>query len=130
MRSWLINVGCRHEDGWVEIVVLLVAESPRTGAFRKQLDKLRNTYSRFASRATIFIAAFRQGEGPIRSDLPFVVANNGSAVADAYGVRDDFNILIIGKDGNVDYQTRKVLPAARISDVIQNSFVVQHEVRR
>jgi len=111
-------------------VVLLVAESPRTGAFRKQLDKLRNTYSRFASRATIFIAAFRQGEGPIRSDLPFVVANNGSAVADAYGVRDDFNILIIGKDGNVDYQTRKVLPAARISDVIQNSFVVQHEVRR
>ena len=111
-------------------VVLLIAESPRTGAFRKQLDRLRNTYSQFASRQTIFIAALRQGEGPIRSDLPFVVANNGPAVSEAYGVRDSFNIAIIGKDGNVDYQTRKVLPAQRIQDVIQNSFVVQREIRK
>ncbi len=111
-------------------VVLLLAESPRTGAFRKQLERLRNSYSRFASRQTIFVAAFRQGEGPVKSDLPFVVANNGAAVAGAYAAQDDFNIAIIGKDGNVDYQTGKVLPAERIADIIQNSFVVQHEVRK
>jgi peroxiredoxin len=111
-------------------VVVIVAESPRTKAFRKQLDRLRNTYSPFASRQTIFVAAFRQGEGPVRSDLPFVVASNGPAVADAYGVREDFNIIIIGKDGNIDYQTSKVLSPERIRDVIQNSFVVQREVRR
>jgi len=55
------------------------------------------------------------------------IANNGAAVASAYSMpeKDKFNIVIIGKDGNVDYQTSKVIGAARVVDVIQNSYAVQ-----
>src|SRR3954469_22049525 len=44
-------------------VVLLVADSPRTGAFRKQLEYIAPLYSEFATRKAIFIAAFTQGGG-------------------------------------------------------------------
>ena len=57
-------------------------------------------------------------------------ANDGAAVASAYGVQGKFNIAIIGKDGNVDYQTRKILPASRVNDVIQNSYAVQSNTGR
>jgi hypothetical protein len=111
-------------------VVLLIAQSPRTGAFRRQLKELRDIYSQFASRQAVFIAAFQEGEGPVESNIPFTVANNGSAVAAAFGVQDGFNLIVIGKDGNIDYQTSKVVPAERIRDVIQNSFAVQAQARK
>ncbi len=112
-------------------VVLLVAESPRTRAYRKQLKELREIYSQFASRQVVFIAAFKDGsKEPVQSDVPFAVANNGAAVAGAYGVQDDFSLVVIGKDGNVDYQTEKPAAAQRIRDVIQNSFAVQEAARK
>ena len=77
-----------------------------------------------------FVAAFTGEPGEIKSDIPFAVATNGPAVAGAYGVVDKFNIVIIGKDGNVDYQTKKVIPSSRVRDVIQNSFVVQSSTGR
>ncbi len=112
-------------------VVLLIADSPRSGAFRKQLKYLREIYAQFASRNVVFAAAFKNGNSePVESDVPFAMLNNGPAVASAYGVNEDFCIAIIGKDGNIDYQTPKVLTAQRIRDVIQNSFAVQAEARR
>ena len=45
-------------------------------------------------------------------------------------MQDKFNIVIIGKDGNVDYQTSKVLPPERVRDVIQNSYAVQANTGR
>src|SRR3954452_18225529 len=88
-----------------QAVVLIIADSPKTGAFRNQLKKLTDGYSEFASRQTVFVAAFRNGTGPVESNVPFALATNGAAVASAYGVRDDMNVVIIGPDGNVDYQT-------------------------
>ncbi len=44
--------------------------------------------------------------------------------------KDKFNIVIIGKDGNVDYQTSKVIGAERVRDVIQNSYAVQSTTGR
>jgi peroxiredoxin len=113
-----------------QAVVLLVARSPKEGDFKKQLKSLREIYQQFASKQVVFIAALREGEGPIRSNIPFAVASNGPAVADAYGVADDFSIVIIGRDGNIDYQTSKVLPPERVRDVIQNSFTVQVSGRK
>jgi len=113
-----------------QAVVLIIADSPKTKAFRKQLKKLTDGYSEFASRQTVFVAAFRSGTGPVESNVPFALATNGAAVAAAYGVRDDMNVVIIGPDGNVDYQTDKVLPAGRIRDVIQNSYSVQESRRK
>jgi hypothetical protein len=111
-------------------VVLVIAESPRTGEFRKQVKYLGEIYEQFASKGVVFIAALKEGEGPIKSDIPFAIANNGPAVAGAYGVEDKFNIAIIGRDGNIDYQTDKVLTPERVRDVIQNSFSVQTTARK
>lgn len=112
-------------------VVLLIADSPNTRAYRKQLKELREIYSQFASRQVVFIAAFKDGSTePVKSNVPFAIANNGAAVAGAYGVQDDFSLVVIGKDGNVDYQTEKPAAAQRIRDVIQNSFAVQEAARK
>jgi peroxiredoxin len=111
-------------------VVLLIARSPREGDFKKQLKYLREIYQQFAAKQVVFIAALREGEGPIQSNVPFAVANNGPAVAEAYGVGGDFNIVIIGRDGNIDYQTKKVLTSERVRDVIQNSYLVQESARK
>jgi peroxiredoxin len=113
-----------------QAVVLLVARSPREGDFKKQLKYLREIYQQFASKEVVFVAALREGQGPIESNIPFAVATNGPAVADAYGVADDFNIVIIGRDGNIDYQTKKVLTSERVRDVIQNSFQIQSSARK
>ncbi len=111
-------------------VVLLIAKSPKTGDFKKQAKYLQEIYEQFASKQVVFVAAFTEAADVIKSNIPFAIANNGPAVAGAYGVTDDFNIVIIGKDGNVDYQTKKLLPPERVRDVIQNSFEVQAHTGR
>ena len=111
-------------------VVLLIAKSPRVGDFKDQAKNLKDIYQQFASKQVVFVAAFSEEPGVIKSDIPFAVADNGAAVAGAYGVADKFNTVIIGKDGNVDYQTNKVLPSSRVRDVIQNSIEVQAHTGR
>ena len=113
-----------------QAVVLLITKTPKNRSFKKQLKYLREIYEQFASKQVVFIAALGDGTGPVESDIPFVVAANGPAVASAYGVADDFALVIIGKDGNVDYQTNKVCTPERVRDVIQNSFVVQEGSRK
>ena len=113
-----------------QAVVLLITKTPKSRAFKKQVKYLKEIYEQFASKQVVFIAALGDGAGPVESDIPFVVANNGAAVATAYGAADDFNLVIIGKDGNIDYQTNKVCPPERVRDVIQNSFVVQDGSRK
>ena len=114
-----------------QAVVLLIARSPREGDFKKQLKYLREIYQQFASKEVVFVAALQEGDGgPVKSDIPFAVASNGPGVASNYGVDGDFAIVIIGRDGNIDYQTRKVLAPERVRDVIQNSFTVQVSARK
>ena len=113
-----------------QAVVLLITKTPKNRAFKKQLKYLKEIYEQFASKQVVFIAALGDGTGPVESDIPFVVAANGPAVASAYGAAEDFALVIIGKDGNVDYQTTKVCPPERVRDVIQNSFVVQEGSRK
>ena len=111
-------------------VVLLIARSPKDSAFRKQLKLLAPVYSEFASRGTIFVAAFSERGGEVFSNIPFVVAANGPSVAAAYGQREELLVAIIGRDGNLDYSTHQVLPAFRIREVIQNNYDVQNASRR
>jgi len=113
-----------------QAVVLLIAESPGTKAFRKQVRWLEETYSSLASRQVVFVAAFAQGDGPVKSNIPFVVATNGAAVAQAYETRGKFALVIIGQDGNIDYQTDRVQTGARVRDVVQNAFPVQNAARK
>ena len=112
-------------------VVLVIADSPKTGSFRKQLKWLKPIYHELAAKGAVFIAAFRAGEeGAVKSDIPFVIANNGAGVASAYGVNGDFGLAIIGKDGNIDYVTDKVRTGERIRDVMINNFQPQAEGRK
>ena len=113
-----------------QAVVLLITKTPKNRAFKKQLKYLKEIYEQFASKQVVFIAALGDGTGPVESDIPFVVAANGPAVASAYGAAEDFALVIIGKDGNVDYQTNKVCTPERVRDVIQNSFMVQEGSRK
>lgn len=112
-------------------VVIVFSESPKNGDFRKQLKWLQPVYHELAAKGAIFIAAFRAGgEGAVKSDIPFIVANNGSSVASAYGVNGDFGVAIIGKDGNLDYVTEKVQAGERVRDVVINNFEPQLEGRK
>ena len=52
---------------------MLIAPSPRNRAFRSQLGQLRKMFERYAAQKTVFIAAFTQEGGVIRSNIPFMV---------------------------------------------------------
>ena len=111
-------------------VILLISDSPKRRAFRKQLEYLEEIYQQFASKGVIVVAAVPDTETPVPSNIPVTRAINGAAIAGTYGATEGFQIAIIGRDGNLDYQTRKVLPPERVRDVIQNSFAVQQGARK
>lgn len=111
-------------------VVLVIADSPKSGALKKQLKNLEEIYQQLASKGMVLVAAIGTGDGPIPSNIPVAVASNGAAVAASYGVQKGFQIAIIGRDGNLDYQTDHVLAPERVRDVIQNSFDVQNSARK
>jgi hypothetical protein len=111
-------------------VVLIVARSAADGTFRKQAKLLKELYQQFASRGTVFIAAFLEERGTIPSDVPFVVANNAAKIAADYRTEGKFGLYVIGTDGNTDLQTSRITPAGRIYDVIQNSYTAQAEKRK
>ena len=111
-------------------VVLVIAQSGKTKALRSQMKSLRNIYHDCASRGAVFIAALADGSGTVPSDIPFALSNNGASVAAAYGMRGDFLIAVIGRDGNLDLVTDKPIPGARVFEVIKNNFDVQDKSRR
>ena len=113
-----------------QAVVLVIADSPKNKALKKQLKNLEEIYQQLASKGVVLVAALANGEGPIPSNNPVAVASNGAAVATAYGVQKGFQIAIIGRDGNLDYQTDLVLAPERVRDVIQNSYDVQNSARK
>ena len=111
-------------------VVLVVAPSPHYGKFRKQAKELQKTYQLLGNDKAVMVAAFTEEPGVIRSNIPFVLAANPAAVAQPYGVAGDFAVFVIGRDGNLDEISDRVLPGQRVLDIINNSFVAQRDSRR
>jgi peroxiredoxin len=112
-------------------VVLVMAPSPRSRAFRKQAKRLEFIYNQLAAQKVVFIAAFnREAAVRIPSDIPWIVVADGPRVAALYGVTKGFAIAVIGKDGNVDFQSSRVQSASKVKDIVMNSFVMQQELRR
>jgi hypothetical protein len=111
-------------------VVVLVADSPRSWAFRSQVGQLQKMYERIANDKTVCVAAFSREPGVVRSNIPFVIASDGPRVAYDLQSERGFAIAIIGKDGNLDYSGNRVLPAQRVFDILGNSFAVQKSLRR
>lgn len=111
-------------------IVLVIAPSPRSWKFRSQLGQFHKMYQRMAAQRVIFMAAFTQEPGLVKSNIPFVLAADGPRVGYDYDIADGFAIAVIGRDGNLDYITGKVLPAQRVYDLIGASFVSQESQRR
>jgi len=111
-------------------VVVIVARNPNSRAFRRQVKNIEDTYRELASRGAVFIAAFSEGGESVSSNVPFVVAKNGPAVAAAYGLTGDFLLGVVGPDGNLDLLTGEVTRGLRVREVIQNGFNVQNAARR
>ncbi|MCK9589326.1 MAG: hypothetical protein WC076_11895 [Terrimicrobiaceae bacterium] len=130
--SWVDSTGARKSSRAFlgRPVLLLVADSPRQWAFRSQIGQLQKMYERLAAGKIVCAAAFSQGPGIIRSNIPFVTAADGPRVSYDLQAGRGFAIAIIGKDGNLDYSGRKVLPVQRIYDILDNSYVVQKALRR
>ena len=131
--NWIDSAGVRKDSSTLrgQPVVLVIAPTPRSRAFRSQLGQLRKMYERYAAEKVVFIAAFTAARrAVIPSNIPFVFAADGPRVGFDYGGAEGFMIALIGKDGNLDYVTDRVLPAQRVFDVIGNSFVLQRNLRR
>jgi hypothetical protein len=111
-------------------VVLVIAKSGTTKALRSQMKSIKSAFHDCASRGAVFVAAFADGGAGVPSDIPFALANNGAAVAAAYGMSGDFLIAVIGRDGNLDLITDKPIPGARVLEAIRNNFDVQEKARR
>lgn len=130
--SWLKSGGNRATLKSLrgQPVVLVVAPTPRHGKFRKQAKQLQKTYQLLGNDKAVMAAAFTQEPGLIRSNIPFVLAADPAAVAQSYGVAGDFAIYVIGRDGNLDEISDRVLSGQRVLDIINNSFVAQRDNRR
>jgi len=114
-------------------VVLLIAPSPQSRAFLKQVHRIEAVYQEFAARNAVFVAAFTEEASPllkIPGNFPIVIANNSQQIAANYGFDGKFAIAVIGKDGNVDLNTAKVVPASRIMDMILNNYEQQAAERK
>lgn len=111
-------------------VVLIIAPSPESREFRSQLNRLKGIYEKMGSQKVVFVAAFTQAGGRVPSNIPFVLAADGPRVGFDFNSQERFAVAIIGRDGNLDYLTNRVLPGQRVFDVIANSFVTQTMMRR
>ena len=114
-------------------VVLLIAPSPGSSAFRRQARRIQAYYAELAARNVVFVAAFTdpvEAGQPIPSNVPFVIANNGAQIAADYGVEGTFTLAVIGRDGNLDLNSAKVVPASRIMDTVLNNAEQQAAERK
>lgn len=112
-------------------LILLLADSPSRGSFKAQLKELEGSFDRLAIRGTVVAAGFKGGDpGTVRSNVPLVVLPEGATACAAFQLKGAFSIVLVGPDGNIDYQTGKVLNMNRILEVMQNSFEFQKAAQR
>lgn len=112
-------------------IVIVVAPTPLSKEFRKQVRKLEKEYHRFAAQKAIFVAAFTASDGEgLRSSIPFAIARNGAELAARYGVQGPFALLVVGIDGNLDLRTSKVTGTYAVRDAILNNYQRQTAARR
>ena len=112
-------------------LILLLADSPNRAAFKAQLKELAGSFDRLAIRSTVVAAGFKGGDtSVVRSNVPLVLLPEGAAACAAFQLKGEFAIVLVGPDGNIDYQTGKVLNMNRILEVMQNSYEVQKAAQR
>lgn len=109
---------------------MLIAPSPKSWDFYRQLNALKGNYEHLAAQHLICFAAFTEEEGSIRCNIPFITVEHGAAVGAAYKTTNHFALAVIGPDGNLDCFSTHVLAGQRIEDLIDASYVNQVKMRR
>ena len=112
-------------------MIVLLADSPKRGDFRTQLKEMEKSFDRLAIRKTVVAAAFKsQGADEIYSNIPVINLPEGAKVCDAFALKGNFAVALIGPDGNLDYITNNILNINRILEVMQNSYEIQKAAHR
>jgi len=62
-------------------IVVIVAPSPLDRSFRAQVGQLHKMYERYAAAKVVFVAAFTQEPGRIKSNIPFAIAGGCPRIA-------------------------------------------------
>ena len=107
-------------------VILIIAPSPKSGVFKKQLKNIERLYRQYAGREVLIVAAFTREPGVVESDVPFLYATDPQTTAASYGLGvGKFEVAVIGPDRNIDLVTNNVVTGERIRDVIDNGYVRQ-----
>ena len=113
-------------------VVLVIAPSPAAKDFRAQAKRIERAYPQLSARHVLFVAAFTEAGAElveIPSNVPFIIVPNGAKVAAAYGFEGRIGVNVIGRDGNLDLASDRVLPAWRIMDMVINNAAQQTSER-
>jgi len=110
--------------------VILIAPDPGNWTFRSQVGQLQRVYERLGTHGTLFFAAFTGTPDRVRSNIPFIQVGDGPRVGFLFEATEGFAIAIVGRDGNLDCLSNRVLTGQRVFDVIENSFAMQEALRR
>ena len=112
-------------------MIVLLADSAKRGDFRTQLKEMEKSFDRLSVRKTVIAAAFKKEDsGEIRSNIPVITLPNGANACEAFQLKGNFAIALIGPDGNLDSITNNILNINRILEVMQNSFEIQKAAHR
>lgn len=114
-------------------VVLVIAPSPASKDFRAQAKRIEQSFPQLSARRVLFVAAFTESGAEtekITSNVPFIVVPNGRQVAAAYGFEGRISVNVIGRDGNLDLASARVVPAWRIMDMVINNAEQQNSERK
>ena len=107
-------------------VILIIAPSPKSSGFKKQLKNVERLYRQYAGRQALFVAAFTREPGVVESDVPFLYATDPQSIAASYELGSEkYEVVVIGPDRNIDLVTNNVVTGERIRDVIDNGYTRQ-----
>ncbi len=112
-------------------IIVLLADASSRSALRTQIKEIEKAFDRLAIRKTLVAVALKDDDGTgLHSNIPLTVLPEGASACDAFQLKGKFAIALIGPDGNLDYQTDKILNINRILEVMQNSYEVQKGAHR
>jgi hypothetical protein len=112
-------------------LILLLADSPNRGAFKDATQGTGGLFRPACRPRNVVAAGFRGAiQSSVRTNVPLVLLPQGPSACAAFQLKGEFAIVLVGPDGNIDYQTGKVLNMNRILEVMQNSYEVQKAAQR
>ncbi len=114
---------------WKYRLLLLFSPSIDDEAYLKQIESFQGKEAEIKDRDLIIFRFFSNGEGFCNSDIiPFEEVKR--SYQDFHINKDQFNILLIGKDGGVKMHKKQYVQTYIIFNIIDQMPMRQNEMRR